>query len=97
MRLSLVPKEHDYGDKIVHDIIRRRNKAFIRPIEREDIYDLVASLYLAGTLIFQADAPQNVPTGFRPWRMRYAVLRRCTSAQRRPGCSTGDPATIINS
>ena len=83
MRLSLVPKEHDYfrlfselaanldaaaqllvkfmndgdrqsiaaailehehvGDKIVHDIVRRLNKSFITPIDREDIYDLVAT------------------------------------------------------
>jgi len=83
VRLSLVPKDHDYfrlfaeqaanldaaaqllvrfmneddrhgiaaailehehvGDKIVHDIVRRLNKSFITPIDREDIYDLVAT------------------------------------------------------
>lgn len=83
MKLSLVPKEHDYfrmfselaanldaaaqllvkfmndgdrqsiaaailehehvGDKIVHDIVRRLNKSFITPIDREDIYNLVAT------------------------------------------------------
>lgn len=83
MKLSLVPKEHDYfrlfselaanldaaaqllvkfmndgdqksiaaailehehvGDKIVHDIVKRLNKSFITPIDREDIYDLVAT------------------------------------------------------
>ena len=83
MKLSLVPKEHDYfrlfselaanldaaaqllvkfmndgdrkgvaagilehehvGDKIVHDIIRKLNKSFITPIDREDIYDLVST------------------------------------------------------
>lgn len=83
MKLSLVPKEHDYfrmfselaanldaaaqllvkfmndgdrqsiaaailehehvGDKMVHDIVRRLNKSFITPIDREDIYDLVAT------------------------------------------------------
>lgn len=83
MKLSLVPKEHEYfrlfselaanldaaaqllvkfmndgdrkslaaailehehvGDKMVHDIVRRLNKSFITPIDREDIYDLVAS------------------------------------------------------
>jgi len=83
VRLSLVPKEHDYfrmfselaanldaaaqlllkfmndgdrqsiaasilehehvGDKIVHDIVRRLNKSFITPLDREDIYDLVAT------------------------------------------------------
>jgi predicted phosphate transport protein (TIGR00153 family) len=83
VRLSLVPKEHDYfrlfselaanldeaaqllvrfmnegdrdsiaaailehehvGDKMVHDIVRRLNKSFITPIDREDIYDLVAT------------------------------------------------------
>lgn len=35
--------EHEHvGDKIVHDIIKRLNKSFITPIDREDIYDLVA-------------------------------------------------------
>ena len=84
MRLSLVPKEHDYfrffsdlaanldeaaqllvrfmehyddakslgaailehehvGDKILHDIVKRLNTSFITPIDREDIYDLVAT------------------------------------------------------
>ena len=83
MKLSLIPKDHDYfrmfselaanldaaaqllvkfmndgdrrsiaaailehehvGDKIVHDIVRRLNKSFITPIDREDIYDLVAT------------------------------------------------------
>jgi len=85
VRLSLVPKEHDYfrlfsdlaanldeaaqllvrfmedyghakslaaailehehvGDKILHDIVKRLNKSFITPIDREDIYDLVATM-----------------------------------------------------
>lgn len=83
MRLSLVPREHDYfklfselaanldaaaqllvkfmddddrkgvaaailehehvGDKIVHDIVHKLNRSFITPIDREDIYDLVAT------------------------------------------------------
>ena len=85
MRLSLIPKEHDYfglfsdlaanldeaaqllvrfmedygqaksigaailehehvGDKILHDIVKRLNRSFITPIDREDIYDLVATM-----------------------------------------------------
>jgi predicted phosphate transport protein (TIGR00153 family) len=37
--------EHEHvGDKIVHDIVRRLNKSFITPIDREDIYDLVATM-----------------------------------------------------
>jgi uncharacterized protein len=85
VRLSLVPKDHDYfrlfsdlaanldeaaqllvrfmedfehakslgaailehehvGDKILHDIVKRLNKSFITPIDREDIYDLVATM-----------------------------------------------------
>jgi predicted phosphate transport protein (TIGR00153 family) len=84
VKLSLVPKEHDYfrlfselaanldaaaqllvkfmndgdrkgaaaailehehvGDKILHDIVKRLNKSFITPIDREDIYDLVATM-----------------------------------------------------
>jgi uncharacterized protein len=36
--------EHEHvGDKLVHDIVRRLNKSFITPIDREDIYDLVAT------------------------------------------------------
>ncbi len=85
MKLSLVPKEHDYfrlfselaanldeaaqllvkfmddydqaksigaailehehvGDKILHDIVKRLNRSFITPIDREDIYALVATM-----------------------------------------------------
>ena len=84
MRLSLVPREHDFfrmfsefaanleaaahllvrfmnggdqkslaaailehehvGDKIVHDIIQKLNQSFITPIDREDIYHLVANM-----------------------------------------------------
>ena len=32
------------GDKIVHDIVRRLNKTFVTPLDREDIYDLAATL-----------------------------------------------------
>jgi predicted phosphate transport protein (TIGR00153 family) len=32
------------GDKIVHDVIRRLNKTFITPLDREDIYDLASTL-----------------------------------------------------
>ena len=38
-----VELEH-VGDKIVHDIIKRLNKTFITPLDREDIYDLAATL-----------------------------------------------------
>jgi hypothetical protein len=85
VKLSLVPKEHDYfrlfselaanldeaaqllvkfmddydqaksiaaailehehvGDKILHDIVKRLNRSFITPIDREDIYALVATM-----------------------------------------------------
>ena len=30
------------GDSLVHDIVRKLKKSFITPIDREDIYDLVA-------------------------------------------------------
>jgi predicted phosphate transport protein (TIGR00153 family) len=37
--------EHEHvGDKILHDIVQRLNKSFITPIDREDIYDLVATM-----------------------------------------------------
>jgi len=45
-RLSIAAAilEHEHvGDKIVHDIVRRLNKSFITPLDREDIYDLVAT------------------------------------------------------
>jgi uncharacterized protein Yka (UPF0111/DUF47 family) len=36
--------EHQHvGDKIAHDIVRRLNKSFITPVDREDIYDLEAA------------------------------------------------------
>jgi uncharacterized protein len=42
--IAAVILEHEHvGDKIVHDIVRRLNKSFITPIDREDIYDLVAT------------------------------------------------------
>jgi len=40
---QMVELEH-VGDKIVHDIVRRLNKTFITPLDREDIYDLAATL-----------------------------------------------------
>jgi predicted phosphate transport protein (TIGR00153 family) len=32
------------GDRITHDIIRRLNKTFVTPIDREDIYQLASAL-----------------------------------------------------
>lgn len=43
--IAAVILEHEHvGDKIVHDIVRRLNKSFITPIDREDIYDLVSTV-----------------------------------------------------
>jgi hypothetical protein len=39
----LLELEH-VGDKIVHDIIKKLNKTFVTPLEREDIYDLASTL-----------------------------------------------------
>ncbi len=37
--------EHEHvGDKILHDIVKRLNRSFITPLDREDIYDLVATM-----------------------------------------------------
>jgi predicted phosphate transport protein (TIGR00153 family) len=37
--------EHEHiGDKIVHDIVQRLNRTFITPLDREDIYDLAATM-----------------------------------------------------
>jgi uncharacterized protein len=40
---SILEHEH-VGDKILHDIVKRLNRSFITPIDREDIYDLVATM-----------------------------------------------------
>jgi predicted phosphate transport protein (TIGR00153 family) len=40
---QMLELEH-VGDKIVHDIVRRLNKTFITPLDREDIYDLASTL-----------------------------------------------------
>jgi hypothetical protein len=40
---EILELEH-VGDKIVHDIVKRLDKAFITPLEREDIYDLATTL-----------------------------------------------------
>jgi predicted phosphate transport protein (TIGR00153 family) len=40
---SILEHEH-VGDKIVHDVVKRLNKSFITPIDREDIYELVATI-----------------------------------------------------
>lgn len=43
--IAAVILEHEHvGDKMVHDIVRRLNKSFITPIDREDIYDLVSTV-----------------------------------------------------
>ena len=37
--------EHEHvGDKIVHDIVKKLNKTFVTPLDREDIYDLSSTL-----------------------------------------------------
>jgi uncharacterized protein len=37
--------EHEHaGDKLVHGIIKRLNESFITPIDREDIYQMVANV-----------------------------------------------------
>jgi hypothetical protein len=40
---AILELEH-VGDKILHDIVKRLNRSFITPIDREDIYDLVATM-----------------------------------------------------
>jgi hypothetical protein len=40
---EILELEH-VGDKFVHDIIRRLNKTFVTPIDREDIYDLATTM-----------------------------------------------------
>lgn len=41
---ALIVEHEHVGDKIVHDIIRRLNQSFITPIDREDIYQMVANI-----------------------------------------------------
>jgi len=40
---SILEHEH-VGDKLVHDIVKRLNSTFVTPLDREDIYDLAATL-----------------------------------------------------
>jgi predicted phosphate transport protein (TIGR00153 family) len=40
---EMLELEH-VGDKIVHDIVKRLNKTFVTPLDREDIYDLASTL-----------------------------------------------------
>jgi len=40
---QILEYEH-VGDKIVHDIVHRLNKTFVTPLDREDIYDLAATI-----------------------------------------------------
>ncbi len=40
---EMLELEH-VGDKIVHDIVKRLNRTFITPLDREDIYDLASTL-----------------------------------------------------
>ncbi len=40
---SILEHEH-IGDKLVHDIVKRLNSTFVTPLDREDIYDLAATL-----------------------------------------------------
>ena len=40
---EILEYEH-VGDKIVHDIVHRLNKTFVTPLDREDIYDLAATI-----------------------------------------------------
>jgi predicted phosphate transport protein (TIGR00153 family) len=40
---SILEHEH-VGDKLVHDVVKRLNSTFITPLDREDIYDLAATL-----------------------------------------------------
>lgn len=59
--------EHEHvGDKILHDIVKRLNRSFITPIDREDIYDLVATMdevldYIEAAadsmVLYRVDAP----------------------------------------
>ena len=87
--------EHEHvGDKIVHDIVKRLSKSFITPIDREDIYALVATvddvlddieaaanamvLYRAGDPTPQAKAQADVIG------KATAVLRICMDSLAKP-------------
>lgn len=87
--------EHEHvGDKIVHDVVRRLSKSFITPIDREDIYALVATvddvlddieaaanamiLYRAGEPTPQAKAQADVIG------KATAVLRICMDSLAKP-------------
>lgn len=90
---AILELEH-VGDKIVHDIVKRLSKSFITPIDREDIYALVATvddvlddieaaanamvLYRAGDPTPQAKAQADVIG------KATAVLRICMDSLAKP-------------
>ena len=76
-----VELEH-VGDKIVHDIVKRLNKTFITPLDREDIYDLAATL----DEVLDSIEADGRHAGRLPHR---ASLRRMPSS--RPSCWPSRP------
>ncbi|MGB0909288.1 MAG: DUF47 domain-containing protein [Nitrospirales bacterium] len=43
-RVKLIKDVEHQGDSLTHDIVRKLNKTFITPIDREDIHDLASTL-----------------------------------------------------
>jgi hypothetical protein len=103
---SILEHEH-VGDKIVHDIVKRLNKSFITPIDREDIYDLVATmdevldnieaaadnmmLYRIGAPTPQAVAQAHVIAAATP------ILRECMDRLEKPTKDLEDRIIAVNS
>ncbi len=100
--------EHEHvGDKIVHDVVRRLNKSFITPIDREDIYDLVATidevldnieaaadammLYRVGEPTPQAVAQAHVIATATP------ILRECMDRLEKPTKDLDERIIAVNS
>jgi hypothetical protein len=99
--------EHEHvGDKIVHDIVKRLNKSFITPLDREDIYDLVATtdevldnieaavdamlLYRVGEPTEQARAQARVIARATP------ILKECMDHLAKPA-NLGERIIAVNS
>ena len=100
--------EHEHvGDKIVHDIVRRLNKSFITPLDREDIYDLASTmdevldnieaavdamrLYRVGAPTPQAVAQAHVIAEATP------ILRECIDRLEKPTKDLEERIIAINS
>ena len=89
--------EHEHvGDKILHDIVKRLNKTFVTPLDREDIYALVATMdEVLDDIEAAADAMMlyrvGEPTEYARQQARVIakatpLIRECMGTLEKPKC-----------